>query len=316
MRRTWLRSLLAVATAAVTYLVLAWSMLPADEGVEEVWEASGPAGRVVGEAWLARDENVVVDLRTGMTVTLDSVTGGERYVGGERFLVVTDESVEAVALDSQPRWSRELAGSDSAVPVAVSAETTVLHRCSGEDCRLEAVGASGHTLWSTELSDGEPLEPFAGEIPGVVALVGDAGVLLIDPPTRQELVLADASAVATPGAVLVRYETDGACVTARYPTIERAEGAAVTGACGDLGPLLPLVSEPPQVEQGRGGLWPLHRDLVTVSLPDGRTVTITGSGLEALLVDGRHITVRAGEVLRGYATGPELREGTEARAAD
>lgn len=315
MGRTWLRWLLVAAVAAVTYLVLAWSMVPADEGVEEVWESTGPPGRVVGDAWLAHDDNVMVDLRTGKTVTLGAAPGGRQYVGGDRFLVVTDEAVEAIAIDGRARWSRELAADDDVVPVAVGGEATVLHRCSGDACRLEAVGESGRTLWSTPMADGEPLQPVGGEIPGVVALVGAAGVLLIDPITRQELALEDARAVATPGGVLVRYDADGQCVTALHPTIERTDGAAVVGACADLGPLLPLVSEPLTVEQGRGGLWPLDRDVAEVSLSGGRTATITGNGLEVLHVDGRHITVRVGEVLRGYATAPEPRQGTEARAA-
>lgn len=315
MRRAWSRWLLAAAAAVVTYGVLAWSMMPADRGVEELWETDGPAGHVVAGAWLADDSNVMVDLRTGRTATLETPLSGVRYVGGDRLLVVTEEGVETAAAGRQPRWSRELGAGERVVPLAVNGETTVLHRCDREACLLEAISETGRTLWSTPVIDGEPLEPAAGEVPAVVAIATGSGVSLVDPATRYELVLSGAQAVVTPGGVLVRYDAGSSCVTALYPTIGRDDDAAVPGPCEDLGPLLPLAPEPLLVEVHRGGLWPLSRDVATVSLPGGRTVTVTGEELEVLHLDGRHLTVRVGQRIRGYATGPEPAQGTEARGS-
>ncbi len=49
--------------------------------------------------------NKALDLIGGKTITIGSVSGGERFVAGGRLLIVGTDRVDGAALDASQRWT-------------------------------------------------------------------------------------------------------------------------------------------------------------------------------------------------------------------
>ena len=78
---------IAVSAVAVAVQALA------PPGVRRSWAAPAVAGAVVGERALVSPDDASVDLVTGKTVRLGSVTGGRRLVADDRMIVVSEGRV-------------------------------------------------------------------------------------------------------------------------------------------------------------------------------------------------------------------------------
>ena len=95
-----------IAGALVVVALLAWVTTPRSQGVRAQWEAPAFAGRAVADRALVADaENKVLDLVSGRTITLGSVAGGERQIGGERLLITHGSQIDAARLDATQRWT-------------------------------------------------------------------------------------------------------------------------------------------------------------------------------------------------------------------
>lgn len=299
---------LATLAAIVAYLSTAFALAPRDEGVEASWESPGPPGRVIDTAWVATDENVAVDLTTGMTITLGSVTGGEQFVGGQRFIIVTDSSVEAAALNGHLRWTVDLEPGERATALAATREATILQRCT-DTCRLDAIGTSGQSMWTLPIRAGQALPAPAAVLPQIVAINRPAGVLLIDPATTRELPINDARAHAAPGQVTLTYPRDAACVIATYRTLDDSTTTTTTpDVCAQDSPeTLPhsdLPDSAAPATTSRAGWWPFRRAVANIPVPGQDPVTITGGSVEVLRVTEEQITVRRDDTIRGYDVEP------------
>ena len=78
---------MAVAAPALTR--------PGSEDLSDDWAAPEVDGTVVAERALVSPDNTSVDLVTGKTVRLGSVTGGTRFVADDRMIVVSEGRVDS-----------------------------------------------------------------------------------------------------------------------------------------------------------------------------------------------------------------------------
>ena len=94
----WLAAGAAVLAAAVAVAVPALTH-PGSEGLSGEY-GTGRRGDCRGREALVSPDNTSVDLVTGKTVRLGSVTGGTRFVADDRMIVVSEGRVDSVRLDA------------------------------------------------------------------------------------------------------------------------------------------------------------------------------------------------------------------------
>lgn len=235
-----LRSRLPVAVAvlagvAVAGLAVALPLMvrPHTSGLAGQWEAPAIDGVVLSGRALVSADNASVDLLTGRTVHLGSVTGGSRWVADDRMLVVRDDRVDSVRLDATARWTWRPRGPQAITPLAAAGGMTVLRTCptsaSGGSCALVGVDARGRLAWTTDAPgqrSGSPtLTGPAGSLPRVAVLPvrGSGGSFLVDPATGRRTLVADAATLAVAdGPVVVTTVSGGRCVTSLYAGLSPA----------------------------------------------------------------------------------------------
>lgn len=202
--------------------------LPATEGLSGDWATTAISGEVVADRAIVSPDNSSIDLRTGKTVRLGSVTGGTRHVGDDRMVVVSTDRVDSVRLDATQRWTWRPEAPSTLTPLAAAQGQTVLRVCpraSPQQCGLVGVDTRGHTAWATEApgqtASTAPLTDAVGALPSVAVLRApgpDAGLFLVAPETGQRTIVPGAAVLPAPsGVVAVTYRSGGRCVTACMP---------------------------------------------------------------------------------------------------
>jgi hypothetical protein len=223
---TWAASLVALAAAglAIGAPLLA---LPRTSGLAGDWATPAIEGEVLAGRAVVSNSNASIDLRTGKTVRLGSVTGGSRWVADDRLLVVRDDRVDSVRLDASARWTWRPAAPSSVAPLAADDGRTVLRVCplpgAGGPCRLVGLDARGRQGWTTDApgqSSTTPPNPGpSGSLPSMAALraPGGDGFFLVDPGTGRRTLVPGAAALSVPdGPVALTHESGGRCVTSLY----------------------------------------------------------------------------------------------------
>ena len=244
--RLWLAVGAAGVLAALGVGVPALA-LPATEGLSGDWATTAISGVVVADRAIVSPDNSSIDLRTGKTVRLGSVTGGTRHVGDDRMVVVGAGRVDSVRLDATQRWTWHPEAPSTVTPLAAAQGQTVLRVCpqaSPRQCELVGVDARGRTAWATDApgqtAATEPLTDAAGALPSVAVLRApgpDAGLFLVAPETGQRTMVPGAAALPAPsGVVAVTYRSGGRCVTSLYAAPQPSWTRVADGACPDARP--------------------------------------------------------------------------------
>lgn len=245
----------AVAGAAVALPLLA---RPRTSGLAGQWEAPAIDGDVLSGRALVSADNTSVDLRTGKTVHLGSVTGGSRWVADDRMLVVRDDRVDSVRLDATARWTWRPRGTQAISPLAAADGMTVLRTCptsaSGGSCALVGVDARGRQAWTTDAPGQRSGSPTVtgpvGSLPRVAVLPvrGSGGSFLVDPATGRRSLVPDAATLAVAdGPVVVTTVSGGRCVTSLY--------AGLSPAWTSVSPQLCPTALPSRWFTAEGNLW-------------------------------------------------------------
>lgn len=247
-----LRSRAPVAVAALAGVAVAGAatalpplLRPHTTGLAGEWEAPAIDGEVLSGRALVSADNTSVDLRTGRTVRLGSVTGGSRWVADDRMLVVRDDRVDSVRLDATARWTWRPSGPRAIRPLAAAQGMTVLRVCppskasaDGDACRLVGVDARGRTAWTTDApgqrAGSATVTGPAGSLPKVAVLPvrGSGGSFLVDPATGRRALVPDAATLAVAdGPVVVTTVSGGRCVTSLYAGLSPAWTSVSAQAC-------------------------------------------------------------------------------------
>ena len=244
--RLWLAVGVAGLVAALGVGIPALA-LPDTEGLSGDWATMAISGVVVADRAIVSPDNSSIDLRTGKTVRLGSVTGGTRHVGDDRMVVVSADRVDSVRLDATQRWTWRPEAPSTVTPLAAAQGQTVLRVCpraSPRQCGLVGVDARGHTAWATDApgqtAATEPLTDTAGALPSVAVLRApgpDAGLFLVAPETGQRTMVPGAAVLPVPsGVVAVTYRSGGRCVTSLYAAPRPSWTRVADGACPDARP--------------------------------------------------------------------------------
>ena len=193
-RRTpgWLAAGAAVLAAAVAVAVPALTH-PGSEGLSGEWAAPAVEGTCRGREALVSPDNTSVDLVTGKTVRLGSVTGGTRFVADDRMIVVSEGRVDSVRLDATARWTWRPARPSAVTPWPPHGET-VLRVCPTEQ---PSSLPGGRRQWPRAAGLGHrrarpgrrhPTPDRPGRLPSALAALSapgaDAGVFVVDPNSR------------------------------------------------------------------------------------------------------------------------------------
>ncbi|HEY7717223.1 MAG TPA: hypothetical protein VH915_00570 [Pedococcus sp.] len=280
----------AVAVPAVTR--------PGSEGLTGDWAAPAVDGAVVAERALVSPDNTSVDLLTGRTVRLGSVTGGTRFVADDRMIVVSDGRVDSVRLDATARWTWRPARPSAVAPLAATRGQTVLRVCPAEQpetCRLVGVNGRGRQDWATDApgqtAETRPLTGPDGSLPalGALSLPGSGdGVFLVDPVTGQRTIVPGQSVLPVPdGPLAVTHVSGGRCVTSLYATSQPAWTRVSEESC--------QTARPQDWFAGDGQLWVQRQGRWTrLALADGRTGRAGASppSSSGLVAAGRVASVR------------------------
>ncbi len=214
----------AVLGAAIAGPLMA---LPRTTGLAGDWATPAIDGEVLSGRALVSESNGAIDLVTGKTVRLGSVTGGSRWVADDRMLVVRDDRVDSVRLDAGARWTWRPAEPASIRPLAAADGSTALRVCplpgAAGTCRMVGVDARGRQGWTTDApgqSSTTPASPGpSGSLPRLAVLraPGGDGYFLVDPATGRRTLVPGADALSVPdGPVAVTHVSGGRCVTSLY----------------------------------------------------------------------------------------------------
>ena len=146
---------LRLAVASLTVLVVAGLALhlatPRTRGVQGDWSAQAVDGRVVADRAVVSGDNTALDLRTGKTVTLGSVSGApDGPVVAE--LVQDGRCVVSAYATASAQWTRVLDVCPLTQPTIAAADGSVTLTWPTTAQRLDL--ATGRTLPATRDEDG------------------------------------------------------------------------------------------------------------------------------------------------------------------
>jgi hypothetical protein len=216
-----------VAASAALLVVLVGLTLrlatPHTKGVEGDWSAKAVDGRVVADRALVSGDNTALDLRTGTTVTLGSVSGGTPFVADDRLLIASNGRVDSARLDATARWTWRSPAGTTATPLAAAAGNTLVLVCPATGtCQIVGLNAQGRQDWQSDGATRREATPRDGLLPRVDATaVPGGGVVVTDAvsgrstlqPGRSFLAIAD-------GPVVTELVQDGRCVVSAFVTAE------------------------------------------------------------------------------------------------
>ncbi|WP_146132991.1 hypothetical protein [Knoellia remsis] len=305
----------AVLAAAVVLLagVVGWLTAPGTEGLEGEWETAAVGGDVLGgRALVAGDANVAIDLVTGTRITLGSVTGGTKAIGGGRLLILRTSTLDGAGLDGRSRWTWQGPPAHTLRLVAGSPSTTVVQACGGTpvSCRLIGVDGNGKESWQTPqptaTGTGEPVVGEDGSLPSVGVLrTKDGTLVLVDPSSSRITLRTDTEAAVGRDGVLVLGTTQGGrCRRTTFETIDRSTTVTTPGSCAEgNGGLAAGTAPGVTVRSARvhSWWWPFGDGRPTLEVSGRHTGRVVGDDpLRALRVDDAGTTVRNGDVIRRY----------------
>lgn len=300
------------AVVLVVALVVAGVMTaPRSVGVEGSWEAPDPGGEVLGGRALVTDgSNKALDLVSGTTITIGSVSGGDRRVAGGRLLILGADRLDAAALDATQRWTWKAPGEGTLTLLASTRTATVVRFCptgstAGAPCTLRGIGPTGGSIWTlTEPSSTAGQDAVVARLGGVAAVaVLPAGAhtwALVDPATGRLVVRAAERVFAEPDGTVWLLQPEGTgCTVSRGTSIDALK-AEVTGQ-----PCPPASNDPvlPIPDTGRSFVWwhPWSRAHVTYLTPSTTGPRlVTRDPVTLLATDAEGITVREGDKVVRY----------------
>jgi hypothetical protein len=247
------RRLVVAATVVLLVLVvLALTLLtPRTKGVDGDWSAKAADGRVVANRALVIGDHTALDLRSGKTVTLGSVTGGTPFVVDDRLLIASGDRLDSARLDATARWTWQTPAGSTATPLAAARGSTVVLVCPATGaCQLVGLNAQGRQDWQ---SDGAARRgttpttagttganaPHDGALPRVDALgVPGGGVVVTDPVSGRSTLQPGRSFLAIPdGPLVTELVQDGRCVVSVFATAD-ALWTRVLDTCPSAQPTL------------------------------------------------------------------------------
>jgi hypothetical protein len=307
-RRTLAYAVLAALALAVV-VVVGWVTAPGTEGLEGSWETEAVEGEVLGgRALVASDANVAIDLVTGTRITLGSVSGGTRAIGGGRLLILRGATLDGAGLDGRSRWTWQGPPAHRLTLVAASSTATVVQACGGTPgaCRLLGIGPNGKESWQTPqptaAGTSPPVVGADGNLPTVGVLPTSDGFMLIDPgSSRVVLRTESAASVGLDGRLTLSSEMGGQCRRTTFETLDRARSSSTAGACS-----APSENPLPTEDRTRGtrtGVWwwPFGDGRPTLEVSGRHTGRVVGGDpLRALRLDEDGLTVREGDLVRRY----------------
>ena len=304
-----MRALLAgrwrLVVASSTALVLALVALalylatPRTKGVDGDWSAKAVGGRVVADRALVSGDNSALDLRTGKTITLGSVTGGTPFVADDRLIIASTGRIDSARLDATARWTWRSPAGTSATPLAAAGGGTLVLACPATGtCQLVGLNAQGRPDWQSDgaarrdtSSDATPdTTSRAGALPRVDAAgVQGGGVLVTDPATGRSTLQPGRSFLAVAdGPVVTELVQDGRCVVSAFATAD-ALWTRVLEACPTSQPTL-------TADHGSVALsWPTR--LERLDLATGKTLPTSTAG-DGTTAGGRVVAHTAGVTVR------------------
>jgi hypothetical protein len=275
----WAGALAAVALVAVA-VGAPLATAPRTDGLSGDWATRAIDGELLSGRALVSDDNASIDLRSGKTVRLGSVSGGSRWVADDRMLVVRDDRVDSVRLDATARWTWRPAQASAIRPLAAAAGSTVLRVCplsrssggdggSGGDgasadvpgCEVVGIDSKGQRAWATD-APGQSASSAAhtgraGSLPRVAVLQapGSGGYFLVDPGTgRRTLVPGEAALPLADGPVAIAHASAGRCVTSLYAGLSPEWTSVGSGGCARPAPTAWFASGG-QLWVERNGAW-------------------------------------------------------------
>ena len=266
----WAGGLAAVALVAVA-VGAPLATAPRTDGLSGDWAARAIDGELLSRRAIVSDDNASIDLRSGKTVRLGSVSGGSRWVADDRMLVVRDDRVDSVRLDASARWTWRPAEPSAIRPLAAADGSTVLRVCrlrgssggsggsgsSGGDavsagvlgCEVVGIDSKGHRAWATH-APGQSASSAAhtgqaGSLPRLAVLQapGSGGYFLTDPATgRRTLVPGEAALPLADSPVAIAHASSGRCVTSLYAGLSPEWTSVGSGPCARPAPSAWFVS--------------------------------------------------------------------------
>jgi hypothetical protein len=308
-RRSALVAAAAVAALALLLGVLALATTPRTQGLSGDWETPTLDGTVLGgRALVAADANVAIDLVSGKRITIGSVTGGKRAVGGDRLLILGADRLDGAALDAQQRWTWTAPSGLDLALAATSPTITVVQGCGGspQTCTLFGVGQTGNTAWTmpqpTSSGTQSPVVGADGTLPRFAVLPAAVGSLnLVDPDSSRVVTRAATSARVDPSVVVIldRENADG-CSSVVLASVSDSSATPTAPTCVAV-----PASLTPQIRAAQTRLRPWYQPIgkgrYAVELSGRHTGRIVDTApLTVLRVDDTGVTVLAGELLRRY----------------
>ena len=308
-RRTITYAVLAALVVALTVAV-GWLMTPRTEGLEGAWETRAVDGEVLGgRALVASGSNVAIDLVTGTRITLGSVSGGSRAIGGGRLLILRDATLDGAGLDGRSRWSGRGPPAHRLSHVAAAPTATVVQACGGTPggCRLIGVGPDGTESWQTpQPSAAGTTAPVVGEdgnLPTVGVLPTSDGTLMLVDPASSRVVLRTESraSVGRDGALTLSVEADGQCRHTTFETLDRSTTSSTPAPCGRAEGAPAAATTRTAPGRTHAWWWPFGDGRPTLEVRGRHTGWLVGRDpLRELRADDDGLTVRDGDVVRRY----------------
>ena len=171
---------LRLVVASLTVLVLVGLALhlatPRNRGVEGDWSTKAVDGRVIEGRAVVSGDNTALDLRTGKTVTLGSVSGGTPFVADDRLIIASTGRVDSARLDATTRWTWRAPAGSTVTPLAASGGSTLVLVCpTTGTCQLVGLDVQGRRTGSPTVPPGGTPDPEAGRCPGSTPRASPAG---------------------------------------------------------------------------------------------------------------------------------------------
>ena len=220
-----------VAFLVVIVGIALYLLTPRTTGVDGDWSAKATDGRVVASRALVSGDHTALDLRSGKTVTLGSVTGGTPFVADDRLIIASGARLDSARLDATARWTWHSPAGTTATPLAAARGSTLVLVCPATGvCQLVGLNAQGRQDWQ---SDGAARRgttsgttggkaPHDGSLPRVDAMaVPGGGVVVTDPVSGRSTLQPGRSFLAIPdGPLVTELVQDGHCVVSVFASAD------------------------------------------------------------------------------------------------
>ncbi|XVX19761.1 hypothetical protein ACQP1U_15910 [Actinomycetota bacterium] len=281
-----------------------WALAPRTSGLAGVWSAEDLDGPVVAGRALVSPANAALDLRSGKSVRLGSVTGGERYLAADSLVISSPDRLDVVTLGGTVRWTWRPTTPTTITPLASDGSVVALRACprAGGECRLLGIGAAGRQLWDiADPSDQAAAPAYPGTLPLVAALrPRGTGTVVLDPASGRYVLAPGERALALPdGRVSVVAESAGQCTTSTYAAADTPETTTAPAPCPTAAPAPPA---PPRATSHGWRLNPFAPARTVHVIDSAGRRLVSPEPLTTLVADDRSLVVREGDRIVRYET--------------